>query len=44
MKLSSLAEVQRWVLSWGGDAVILKPRELTESVHAAARKILHPLA
>jgi len=40
MKLSSLAEVQRWVLSWGGDAVVLKPKELAESVRAAARKIL----
>ena len=40
MKLSSLAEVQRWVLSWGGDATILKPVELVESVQAAARKIL----
>ena len=42
MKLSSLAEVERWVLSWGGDAKVLKPRELAESVRAAARKILHP--
>ena len=40
MKLSSLAEVQRWVLSWGGDAEVLKPRELVESVRAAAQKIL----
>ena len=40
MKLSSLAEVQRWVLSWGGDAKVLKPRELIESVRAAARKLL----
>jgi len=40
MKLSSLAEVQRWVLSWGGDAEVLKPKELVESVHAAAKKIL----
>jgi len=40
MKLSSLAEVQRWVLSWGGDAKVLKPRELVESVRAAAQKIL----
>jgi predicted DNA-binding transcriptional regulator YafY len=40
MKLSSLAEVQRWVLSWGGDATILKPVELAESVQSAARKIL----
>ena len=40
MKLSSLAEVSRWVLSWGGDAEVLKPKELMESVRAAARKIL----
>ncbi|HZL77800.1 MAG TPA: WYL domain-containing protein, partial [Candidatus Limnocylindrales bacterium] len=44
MKLSSLAEVQRWVLSWGGDATVLKPKELAESVRAAARKILRPAA
>jgi proteasome accessory factor B len=41
MKLSSLAEVQRWVLSWGGDATVLKPKELAESIRDAARKILH---
>jgi predicted DNA-binding transcriptional regulator YafY len=40
MTLSSLAEVQRWVLSWGGDATVLRPRELVESVHAAALKML----
>jgi predicted DNA-binding transcriptional regulator YafY len=40
LNLSSLAEVERWVLSWGGDAKVLKPRELVESVHAAAQKIL----
>jgi len=40
MKLSSLAEVQRWVLSWGGDAAVVKPAELAESVRAAARKML----
>ena len=40
MKLSSLAEVQRWVLSWGGDAKVLKPKELVESVRVAAKKIL----
>ena len=44
MKLSSLAEVQRWVLSWGGDAKVLQPKELVESVRAAAKKILHPTA
>ena len=40
LKLSSLAEVQRWVLSWGGDAIVLKPKELVESVRASAKKIL----
>jgi proteasome accessory factor B len=40
MKLSSLAEVQRWVLSWAGDATVLKPKALVESVREAARKIL----
>ena len=40
MKLSSLAEVQRWVLSWGGDAKVLQPKALVESVRAAAQKIL----
>lgn len=44
MKLSSLAEVSRWVLSWGGDATVLKPKELAASVRAAARKILQPVA
>jgi len=40
LKLSSLAEVERWVLSWGGDAQVLKPKELVDSVRAAAQKIL----
>jgi proteasome accessory factor B len=40
LKLSSLAEIERWVLSWGGDAKVLKPRELVEAVKNAAKKIL----
>src|SRR5206468_10999830 len=40
LKLSSLAEIQRWILSWGGRAKVLAPIELTESVTAAARAIL----
>jgi predicted DNA-binding transcriptional regulator YafY len=40
LKLSSLMEVQRWVLSWGGDALVVKPRELAMSVRDAAKKIL----
>jgi predicted DNA-binding transcriptional regulator YafY len=40
MKLSSLAEVQRWVLSWGGHAKVVAPKQLAESVREAARKLL----
>jgi proteasome accessory factor B len=42
MKLSSLSEIQRWVLSWGGDAKVLQPPELAESVRQAAEAILRP--
>jgi predicted DNA-binding transcriptional regulator YafY len=44
LKLSSLAEIERWVLSWGGDAKVLKPRELAEAIRAAAQKMLRPVA
>ena len=40
MKLSSLAEVQRWILSWGGHAKVISPKELAESVREAAQRIL----
>jgi len=40
MKLSSLVEIERWILSWGGDAKVLKPRELVESVKKSAKAIL----
>ncbi len=40
LKLSSLPEIERWILSWGGDATVIKPLELRESIHAAARSIL----
>ena len=40
LKLSSLAEIERWVLSWGGDAKVLKPSELAEAVRKSAREIL----
>jgi len=40
MKLSSLGEVERWVLSWGGDAVVVRPRQLADAIRKAARKIL----
>ena len=40
LRLSSLGEVERWVLSWGGHASVLEPSELRRSVRAAARKLL----
>jgi len=40
MKLSSLLEVERWILSWGGDAKVVQPRELAESVNKSAAAIL----
>jgi proteasome accessory factor B len=40
MKLSSLREIERWILGWGGDAVVLKPRELVVAVRQSATAIL----
>ncbi len=40
MTLSSLVEVQRWILSWGGDAKVVRPRDLAETVRQSAEKIL----
>jgi proteasome accessory factor B len=40
MRLSSLAEVERWVLNWAGNAVVVKPSELARSVAESARRIL----
>jgi predicted DNA-binding transcriptional regulator YafY len=40
MKLSSLAEVERWVLGWAGNARVLQPPELAANIANAARKIL----
>jgi proteasome accessory factor B len=44
LKLSSLGEVQRWILSWGESAVVLNPPELVASVKQAARAILQNLS
>jgi predicted DNA-binding transcriptional regulator YafY len=41
LKLSSLVEIERWILSWGGDAKVMKPRELAESIRAAAKRMLN---
>jgi proteasome accessory factor B len=40
LKLSSLEEVLRWVLGWGGRAVPLEPKELVESHRRAAERML----
>jgi predicted DNA-binding transcriptional regulator YafY len=40
LKLSSLVEIERWILSWGGDAKVIQPRELGEAVRRSAKKIL----
>jgi proteasome accessory factor B len=40
LKLSSLVEIERWILSWGGDAKAVKPHELAEAVKRAAKRIL----
>ena len=40
LRLSGLEEVTRWVLNWGGDARVVKPRELAQAVARSARAIL----
>jgi proteasome accessory factor B len=39
MSLSSLAEVERWILSWGGDATVLEPPELRDRVKEAGARL-----
>lgn len=40
LRLSSLGEVERWILSWGGRARVVRPRELALSVRRAAETIV----
>ncbi len=40
MNLSSLTEVERWVLSWGGEAVARRPAALVRLVARAAQATL----
>jgi proteasome accessory factor B len=40
LRLSSLGEVERWVLSWAGRATVMRPRELVDRVKQAAEAIL----
>ena len=40
LRLSSLGEIQRWVLGWGGGATVLQPPELVAAVRQAAERIV----
>lgn len=40
LRLSSLIEVQRWIMGWGGNVKVIAPRELIASIRAAAQKLL----
>jgi len=40
LKLSSLVEIERWILGWGGDAKVVRPPKLVELVRRSARRIL----
>ena len=44
LHLSSLGEIERWILGWGGNAVVLRPPELVAAVKRAAQNILRDLA
>jgi len=37
LQLSSLVEIQRWILGWGGEAVVLEPPELVKSIKGAGQ-------
>lgn len=39
LRLSSLAEVERWILSWGAHARVLEPPQLARSLSATAVKM-----
>ncbi len=40
LTLSSLVEIQRWILGWGGEAVVAGPPALAKAVANAAKRIL----
>ena len=39
LRLSSLIEVQRWILSWAGNAEVIAPLELRDAVRLAGARI-----
>ncbi len=40
MRLSHLSEIRRWILCWGGQAIVLAPEELRESIKSEAKVIV----
>lgn len=40
LRLSSLQEIERWILGWGGTATVIRPRRLIERLRKAARTLL----
>ncbi|MHB1308397.1 MAG: helix-turn-helix transcriptional regulator [Limisphaerales bacterium] len=40
VRLSSLSEIQRWILGWGGEAVAIQPPELSAAIRQAAEQLL----
>jgi len=40
LKLSSLGEIQRWILGWGGNAIVVEPPELVAAITKAAQTVL----
>lgn len=40
LKVSNLIEVKSWIMSWGGEAEVIKPTELRKSILESAKKIV----
>jgi proteasome accessory factor B len=43
LKLSSLGEIERWILGWGANAIVVQPPELVASIKRAAQAIVKNL-
>ena len=39
MSLSSLSEVQRWILAWGGEAEVIEPSELRDRIRECGERL-----
>lgn len=40
LRVSNLIEVRSWILSWGGEAEVIKPNELRQSILDSAKQIV----